>query len=57
MVEQIIVTFYGDMAAGGPELMDAELEQIPRLVARHVKRLYEGRTHRSSSAACSRAPA
>ncbi|MDC0666835.1 TetR/AcrR family transcriptional regulator [Nannocystis radixulma] len=45
MVEQIIVTFYGDMAAGGAELMDAELEQIPRLVARYVKRLYESRTH------------
>ncbi|MFZ6178366.1 TetR/AcrR family transcriptional regulator [Nannocystis pusilla] len=46
MVEQIIVTFYGDMAAGGAEVVAAaELEQIPRLVARYVKRLYESRTH------------
>jgi AcrR family transcriptional regulator len=46
MVEQIIVTFYGDMLAGGAQMVQLEeLEQVPHMVARYVKQLYESRTH------------
>lgn len=45
MVEQIIVTFYGDMTAGGLEVIAGELEELPRKVAAYVRRLYESRTH------------
>lgn len=46
MVEQIIVTFYGDMLAGGARSVPlVELEQVPHMVARFVRELYETRTH------------
>lgn len=45
MVEQIIVTFYGDMMAGGEEVIPRALEDLPRAAATYIKALYQTRTH------------
>lgn len=45
LVEQIFVTFYGDMMAGGEGVIPARLDELPRSVAAYVKHLYATRTH------------